>query len=390
MLKFFDVQKLNNLSDVKILSVDIKSGLTEILNKVAPMGKVAFITFPETHENYSKTIITSLSAVNARLISLIMPEKAEYTVEYASLVFNLPEDIRAVIVIDRKLYRIASYYSNIKSVPLIYVPDSACVACTLEKSFYLKNGDKFDSVAGAGDVFVIADEKTVKREVAEGYAFNMARLTTLIDYRIMAATGKLTDAAAYCAVLEGVKSTYAVLSEKIEDRPNYVLFNGLKIALADRAENFSFINSSSERAAACLFAGGVDFSSKAELYFAIRILKLYAAAFGADGEAETFPAYLDRAQQVASALGLSQGVADGALLDNIEYARAKFAAAIKAMNNLQTEIKQILSHESGILGKFYALGGTGKNIDGEIINYAGDTVFGVNAMSFLRETGLID
>ena len=390
MVRFFDVEKLNKLSDVKFYFGDIKSGLAEISEKVALMGKIAFITFSDTHERYAKTVISSIFAANAKLISLIMPEGVKYTVEYTSLVFNLPEDIRAVIVVDRKLFRIASYYAAVKGVPLIYVPDSACAGDVLERKFYLKNGEKYDSVAGAKDVYVIVDENTVKKEVAEAFAFNMARIITLIDYRIAVAKFAKTDASAYCAALEGLKSTYAILSEKSEDRPLFALYNGLKIALADRAETFSFINSSSERVAACLFAGGVNVSPQAELYYAIRILKLYAAAFCVEEEGEFFPTYLNRAEKAAAALGLSQSAEDGALLDNIAFARKNLSAAIKVMNSLQAEVKSLLSHESGILGKFYALGGKAENIDGEFIRLAGDTVFGVNTMSFLRETGITD
>lgn len=389
MGNFIDVNKLNNLSDVKFYFGDFKVKLTEILNRVSPMGKVAFISFSKTHEKFGKVVLSSVSAANCKVISLIMPEPARSDIEYMSLPFNFPEDVRAVFVIDRELFRAASYFSQVKIIPLIFAPDSACLGGTLEKIFYVKNGDKFDKVSGTEDIYILIDEKIIERDIAVGYAFNMARLTTLLDYKIVSAAQGKVNIAAYNLILEGVTETYKILSEKSEKRALFVFYNGLKIALADRIEGFSFINTSSERVAACIYSGGLTPSPQAELYYSLRILELFAAAFNVKEEREIFPDYLSRAEKIAKTFNVSQKTADEKLLENITSARKFLSKAMLAMNNIRAETEELLTHESGILATFYSIGGKGNAVDGSVIKYAGD-VFSVNTLSFLRETGLTD
>ena len=389
MKEFFDVEKLNGISDVKVISGDYDKKPAEILSKVAPMGKVAFISFFDTHEKYAKTLISSVLNEGIKVISLIMPEPVKYTVEYASHAFNLPEDVRAVMVIDRMLYNIAAYFAKIKDLPLIYIPDSACVSGVLGKTFYLKNGDKYEKTPAAKNVYVILDDRIIDKEIAEGYAFNMARLTTLIDYRVVKTSDDKLDSA-YYTMLEGVTDTYSVLSEEKPARASYLLFNGLKIVLADRLDGFTFIDSSAERVAARINYGDVVPPVSAEFFFSLKLMELYFAAFGIKKACETFPSYLNRSEKVRAAMDIAQGAADDALLNNIKAAKKDLKKAIRAMNALKNEIGELLTHQGVIKSTFYALGGKDVPIDCGALKYAGDTFFGVNAMSFLRETGATD
>ena len=389
MKKFFDVEKLNSLSDIKFFAGEYDVKPAKILSKVAPMGKVAFISFFGTHEKYLKTLIASVLSENIKVISLIMPEPVKYSVEYAAHSFNLPDDVRAVMVIDRSLYEIASYYANVKNIPLIYVPESACVSDTFEKTFYLKNGDRYDKVEGAKTVYAVIDEKIVKKDVEKGYAFNMARLTTLIDYRVVKTSDEKLDEA-YYSMLKGVTETYNVLSEEPELRPLFILYNGLTIALSDRADGFSFINSSSERVAARLNYGDSEKKINAELSFSLKLLAIYSAAFGIKKEREVFPEYLSRAEKVKSYLNIGQNVADTDLLKNIKATKKDLKKAVRAMNALEGEAQELFSHERTVKSTFYALGGKASTVDTKAIKYAGDTFFGVNVMSFLRNLGVTD
>ena len=387
-----NAEKLNGKGNATFICGDFTQKLGEVLKNKAPACKVAFIATSDVHLKYVERILPAAVSVNSKVISFIMPTPVADTAEYFAAPFNLPNEVRAVLVLDNGLYNLASYFAKVRGIPLIYAPVSACVSGALSRFIYVKNGERYDRVEGTSDITVIVDENLVNGDLAEAYAFNMSRLCTLIDYRVTRAfTGEKTDAAAYFLLLEGVTGTYAIFSERIEDRALCLLFNGLKIALADNSPNFSFINKSSEKVAAMLKENKTAVSPENELFFALKILQAYGKAFKTEEVLSVNPNLLARAEYVAEKLKIEQAVADQELINQSEKLCLSIDKAAPIMKKLIPEVEDLCKNIGAIISAYLALGGEPKTKKTATeIKYCGDTPFGVNAFSLLRELGITD
>ncbi|MDY6368067.1 MAG: hypothetical protein SPL13_06100 [Clostridia bacterium] len=382
----FDATKLNGLSDLLLCKGEIGETLTEIIKKVAPSGKVAFVTTEKNHDEYGKLITSTLAKVNSKTVSIIMPTPVNNTVEYFGALFNLPDDVRAVVVTEGALFRAASYFANVKELPLIFVPVSANLSGTLEKEFFVRNGKTLDLVKGAETMYVVIDESLLSGKIADAYAFNMAKLTTLIDYR--AVRGKSADARAYFIAMEGVQGSYTVTKEPIKNRPLCLLYNGLKIAIGGRID--SFINKSSVFAAACLLTGGASPLPKHELFCALKLLELFNESFKIKGMAEVMPDYISRAEKVAETLNVDERQTAEELLKQRTTLKNSIRF-IPILNSLKEETCELVSHSKSITGTYFSLSGDKKPIvTATALKYSGDTPIGLNTMSVLRELGITD
>ncbi len=356
-----EILKLNKtVSNINFCCGDYSALLNTVIRQYIPFGKIAFIALESSHFKYSKNVLASLTNAGSKLISLVLKNVPENRVEDFSRVFNLPEDVRAVITFDRKLCALCSYYAAIKEVPLIYIPNSVCVNNCLDSLLFIKNGDISEQISLKRKVFVIVDFNLIEQceDQACAYAGIISKTSAMVDYRLFCALNKKpVNGKAMAVIQKSISRAFNVFSIKPKNRKKELFVCGLSAELANEAAcgEINARDSSEIIAEAIRDRNGDFFGTK--LYACLKLLSVYAAVFELKEPLCTVPKLLKSVFTSANAFNQSLNEMVKELNGNAFFIKNNLRFAIKTAQSMQKTVKETLDVEKGIKSTYAALNG---------------------------------
>lgn len=393
-----EIEKINSLFNgifVRYSEKDVFSDLENEIKRVAPFSHCAFLSFAKTHDLYGAQVLSSVKRIDCKLITLIMPENKENSLDFFSYAFNLPEEIRCVFTFDAALCDVCRYYADVKGIPFIFIPKSAEIGNFAENYIIFKNGEKLEKYSDDADKTIIINKNFMSDTAnADSYAYVICQLLSLIDYRLCLSLDDEMNAKTYRAAKEAVVSAFSIFSVPADMRAVYLAVCCVKYQTADYMTKGKFALSTPQKCATYFYNGKIINDYGRFLSFSLKILRLYAACFSCKSEIRTMPNYLKRAEIVSNTLNIDETDTAECLLKEIRQIRSKLNKCIKTVNLLSKEVKGFVGNEKAIIGTYRALKGRVPNSDEKktlaAIRHAGDLPIGFNGVSVLRETGMTD
>ena len=393
-----EIQKINETLDksfrnnkCKFAVGEYETCLKDAINKHAPYSKCAFICNKQTYTQHFSSIEKAIKDQGGKLISFIK-ENSQLSVDNACELFNLPEDVRAVIVMDNELFDITSYYANVKGIPVIEIVKSVALSNIMSPVLYVKNEKVFDRITITAKKIIIIDEKLISDEqMANAYADIMSKLSAFCDYRINGIVwGKALNKTAYDLARNAVTSEYALFNQPKEKRLTFTLINGIKLHTANYLSNGELFNSSGA------YVVGKYLGNEVELYASKCLLGVYDTCINFDySNLLSIPDYYGRAVSVSNYLNSDVEQIIEYTNKVLKVLRPSLIRANVVLKNLWAEVNSLNKLTSTVQNTYQALGGKILSKDQKLqiisaIRFCGDSFYGVNAMTVLRENGITD
>ncbi len=370
--------------------------LTQTLKEIAPYLKGVYITAKGEFEKEGLRIKNAVEKAGSKLINFVVDEEIEDSVEFISKLFNLPEDTRFVIYSDTRLNVAVSYFASIKQIPVIFIPNSLCTNNFALSEVKIRDGRHVDVVRLSVSRYVLIDFANIKTSTASlAYAHLMSGLAELVEYRINGViSNKPLDKFSYDLMREAVVEGFKVVSTPPEERAGELLYNNVRKDLADGfiKNAYSFISSAKEG------YGLIKDYKKNQTYYqfdmslkVLALLNIYLEK----GAVYNVPDYNERSITLNKITGIDQTY----FLKNFMLQRAllkkKEGTLQTVIDGLYEEVKSFIQKKNKIFNTYLALGGKKddyvKSKDYIVaLKYSGDTPSRINAMSLLREAGILE
>ncbi len=419
---------------VRFYQGETKKKLYEIASSLAPHGVVVALTTENGNEETAKDVTEGLRGACSKILSVKIPEKTD-AVRAAASVLRAAEDARLIVTAEYSLIPLARYAAKISGLTFVYVMRTWETDGLLSPRLFLKNGNRTDCFFSDARTRVIIDidkicageslgesggEKVGKEKnasSAEGAAFTEKRIAAplfarlagkipaLADYRArLLATGEKPNAEAYGLLREAVKDGYIAYTKKDREILPSLIYDSLLGEIADFLSDGELCSFSALRFAEFLLAGEKRLPADLILELYARISGVYALYTSplAEGLLE-IPDYRERAHELAEMTGTDEGVFLKGLLKQTEILNRYGENADNITDKLFEELSKQNASASSVRSTFVAYGkevSGGKTDDSKTcvseeklkkaIKLAGDSPFGINAMSFAREKGVTE
>lgn len=419
---------------VRFYQGETKKKLYEIASSLAPQGVVVALTTENGNEETTKDVTEGLRGACSKILSVKIPEKTD-AVRAAASVLRAAEDARLIVTAEYSLIPLARYAAKISGLTFVYVMRTGETDGLLSPRLFLKNGNRTDCFFSDARTRVIIDtdkicagesfcesggEKggkdknassaeetafTEKRIAAPLFAKLAGKIPALADYRArLLATGEKPNAEAYGLLREAVKDGYIAYTKKDREILPSLIYDSLLGEIADFLSDGELCSFSALRFAEFLLAGEKRLSADLILELYARISGVYALYTSplAEGLLE-IPDYRARAHELAEMTGTDEGVFLKGLLKQTEILNRYGENADNITDKLFEELSKQNASASSVRSTFVAYGkevSGGETGDSETrlseeklkkaIKLAGDSPFGINAMSFAREKGVTE
>ncbi len=370
--------------------------LTALLKKIAPCSKGAYLTFASEFKAQGERLINSARLAECKLTNVVMEDNVTEDIETISRLFNLPEDTRFVVYSDTRLNLIASYFASTKQIPLIFIPKSLCTNGFALTEVKIKDGRHLDTVRLTLERYIIIDFAYIKNNGAHlSYAHLMSGLTELVEYRINGViSNKPLDKFSYDLMRDAVIKGFNIVSVNPENRAVELLYQSIRKDLADGfiKNAYSMISSAKEG-----YKMLKDYNRNKVFYQFDMSLKVLALlnTYLEKGAVYNIPDYNERSVKLNEITGIDQTY----FLKNFMLQRAllikKDGTLQTVATGLQEEVKSFAQKKPKLFNTYLALGGkkdefvTSKEYI-TALKYSGDTPDRINAMSLLREAGILE
>lgn len=253
--------------------------LRSSLSKNIYFGKVAIFSYESTFVILVKDIKKELSLSKISTIDYLFERKEKASIESLSKLFSLPDDIRAIIVLDSKLSKIAGYFATIKKLPLYVVSCGLDVGECLENTMLIKAENCYDIFTLSNKKHVIIDREIAKKlNVNQAVAFDYAvnNIVSLIDEKINSFfTNEKINAEIYNKKNKAVIESFSIMKENVQDRYEKLVKNCVICGLVNGIYKENYIKNSSLVGISLLLYKDFWIDSSL-LVFTIKLLKLYA------------------------------------------------------------------------------------------------------------------
>ncbi len=424
------------LSLVRFYQGETKKKLYEIASSLAPQGVVVALTTENGNEETAKDVTEGLRGACSKILSVKIPEKTD-AVRAAASVLRAAEDARLIVTAEYPLIPLARYAAKISGLTFVYVMRTGETDGLLSPRLLLKNGNRTDCFFSDARTRVIIDtdkicagesfcksvgesegsgkDKVVssaeeaafaeKRIAAPLFAKLAGKIPALADYRArLLATGEKPNAEAYGLLREAVKDGYIAFTKKDREILSSLIYDSLLAEIADFLSDGELCSFSALRFAEFLLAGEKRLPADLILELYARISGIYALYTSplAEGLLE-IPDYRERAHELAELTGTDEGIFLKGLIKQAEILNRYGENADNITDKLFEELSKQNASASSVRSTFVAYGkevSGGKTGDSETrvseeklkkaIKLAGDSPFGINAMSFAREKGVTE
>ena len=399
-----EISKLNDLigsvrrkkSELNIVCGNYNQEIVSILKKVCPYSKVGLISFSKTYQNMGKELVKTISLVGCKTVSLIMPEKYSDSIDYAGLLFNLPEDVRCIITLDRELCHVATYFSGIREVPMIYLAKESLIYKSLDDVIFIKNGGKTEKITCDSQKYLVVDPDFIKEnDLSRMFAHVVSKTVAVFDYKIYKSLmGEKVNKTILSNLIATIGDTVKIMDVPIDERLQTLMLNCIKIEILNYLSDGELFSYSSEVYAGKILSGKSDFYS-IELGAAIKILAYYSDFFGSTEAFPVFPNYNLRAETVASIIKISEkDLLDAFILHTDRFFKEK-EKYFSVINSLCQDAEKAFDVAVKLKSTYLTLGGKesfgiSEELLFEGIRFSGDVPFFFNGMTVLREIGILE
>ncbi len=361
--------------------------LFNVINAIAPYGKVAALHTKAFFTEFGKDFTEKLKAAGVKSLNFIMPEGVSLNLENVFEVIGVPEDVRAVVVTSRELLNLAAYLATVFNIPLVYSLTSFNSEDTLNPKapFFWGNGTDFFPITC--DYHIVIDVDGEKGDIAEQYINVVSKITALSDYRVkLELVGGKPENVAFGVIKDAVLSAFSPNGRD----GNTLLLSGLKTELANLASNGAILYNSAEYC----FKRLVGLNSSKGLRFAFfkKLLEFYK--FCAENGEEPFnvPDYNKRAQEFIAVTHFDDGAFLNGLIKQAEYFN-KGKKFLTVKSSFKSELSSQAATLAAIEQRYLALGG---EVLEDFSPYytafklCGDLPDTMNFMTLARESGFTE
>ncbi len=396
----------------EIIFNDCFTGISSAIKKYAPFGKVAIICFENTFGEFGKTINELCQGLSVKVSTIIVEKQQIDTVENGASLFNLPEDVRLIIVLDGELMNVACYYGGIRVISVCFVVRELVPDFLLPVRLNLQNGCKIDEYqVDAQRVFVFDENLILKNPLskAEAYAGVMSKLIALYDYRInCTAKGIKANREAYELMRTAVTNAFEIFNYSESEQFEKLVTCAFQTAIANGLSGGEIFACASPSIAGKYFTmnsernedlqkekieKGASYNT-AEFYCFLKIIEIYAQCLGLKDVN-----ILNIMNYNQDALNLSEfaGVDRFYLLNGYLRQSQKINKNIEEINAITLKVAKEADATRSAVGNlsstYLALGGVPLNPQLKprlktALKYAGDLPNYINGMTMLRERGV--
>ncbi len=370
------------------------SNIKSVISSRIPYGKVAFVGREKEYLEFATPVQNAVFSVGGKFIGLVYDGDAD-SVDGASELFNLPDDVRAVITFGEELFGLCSYYATVKDILLIVLPTTLNVAYSLSVKTQLANGDGVDRVDVSAERFVILDLNIIDTDtIPQAYAFIMSKLTALADYRLYSAVYNLEPCKyAYGLIKKAVISTFGIINVDPCNIAITLLEYTAYVGIANGVTSGAFYDFDGVSVSSRLYGKDADYG--VGLYISIKLMDVYDLFLnGGEENLLALPEYNDRAEFFSKNYPFPERQIVKNLITQIRAIRRgekKLNSVIKA---LKVEVHTNVAFAENIMKVYVALGGKVPEIDYDrlklAVKHGGDAPYFLNGLSIARAKGVLE
>jgi hypothetical protein len=372
----------------------VKEELKKVLSSVAPMSKVALICTENTFNRSGLEIYNFIKSTGAKPVNYLISEEDDLSVDNLCGMFNMAEDIRAVIVLDCALSHFAYYFASIQKVPCIVVLNKLFARGLLDSKLIIKNEQTLDVFTADCERYIIIDGEIEYKEQDKINAFSylVSNMISLVDYRFYSViTRTQPNKKAYSLARTCILNGVSFIKNSLSDEE--LLFNILCLELANYFTDGKLITFSSPSIAEFLLNGKMCVDGVAMLFASSVIASAYKEWTKQEKAQEDFaPEYGNRAKELNNLCGVSIEE----VLKNYKAERNRFVARKAQIKELKLKLKEeVVSIERVLTLACEFLHKKGAKTEYDVdkfyksIKLSGDLPFSINGMSLIRDEGVI-
>lgn len=386
--------------NTKFIQGDLLDSISALSKSLVPYGKIGLIAYNDTFMAIGKELVAKLKELGLKTVAMVFKHGSDDTVKSASQLFNFPEDVRLVISFDSGLYRISAYYANVKGVPVICGLKNFETRGICDRVIFLRNGKTVDKIPVNPERYVIIDEKLFSKEnvVSDAYAFIMSKAVALIDYRMKHVNNGTTASQYIFGLLkEAVTETLGLDNYSLEEKNIILIKNALLINLANALSNGDLYDASAETVVSRLlfrFKSYIDYGTL--LFSAIKILGIYNVYFNCKSSALlNYIDYNERVDLLVNLFGLGENQVLDGIKKQLELVKKGRSRSEGEKFKLKKEVATLYKLTEKMSKTFISLGGKGLGTEDKArfiaaLKVCGDTPYGLNTMSLVRESGVTE
>ena len=374
-------------------SVTFECGETEkaVLNVLSTRftgGKVAVLYF-KTHYRRGSEFTESLKSRGNKPVSVLMPEGEKNSVENFSRLFNLSEDVRAVVTFEKDLFVACRYFAALRGITCVLAYNEPYIAGTLAQTVPIINGNEIERVSLTPDTVAVVDPDKIAASCrAELFAEVMSSVLLLAESGVSRALGgKKVNAKAVAVLSDAVKLAHSVYKAPYDKQCALLIESAFTAEYAEILSDGRLYGESSLFSADFLAGGRLTGITRME--FAKRLLAMYAETVSS--AKIRFPLLPDYTLR-ASALSEKTGIDDGYFLRAVSAQSGVFRKTLK-----RGEARSVLKTTAAFTGliekaesTYRALGGKDEPSEETLklaLKYSGDVFGETLAPAYLRESG---
>ena len=366
---------------------DYKENLKDFICKNTPYAKAGVLSLEDSFSKIGKQLTLFLKSLEIKPVSFVYSTPPQETIESAAGLFQLPEDVRLLIVTDSSLLPFAQYFCTVKKICLIFIPTTANFSGAFNKNVFIKTEDNLDCINVKKNTFTLIDFSIIDPLLDECFEKSFSRFISVFDYLI----NRVLSGKKPIEKLIGIYNRL-VLSFDFSNlsKENVVCFAIKTEALLSLMEQVSYFGAD-VFALKLVKKPNKGFS----LAIALALSKIYSLVGVSDIPLFNIENYSARADKVSLLTGVNSQV----ILENFKEQNQNFAKygelAKERLFAFAKDYKNLQALEENILNAYYQLGGAKdfekKNNEAlkKVINYLGDTPFYCNCPAFLRELGIL-
>ena len=367
-----------------------------LCKNLTPSAKVVIFSTATSFSVFGEELNVRLNGQRNKTLNFIIDENQNVDLSLAKNLINFSDDVRAIIVSDLKLVKLAEYVCSIKNIPLILRLDKMLDDGVLNNRIHVYNGEAVDYVRVSVQRHIVIDLESIQKSDnrASCYAQIMSRAVSLLDYRIKTCFKDfVADRFAYELVKQTVLDIFNVFKYSYTKQAEVLVCGLLRIEFANiltsgELDDFSAIKG------ACYLYGSTQLTMDGIGV----LLGLYELGYSDK---------YDKSLNVVDYNQIALDIKDKGYFGETEILKsllkrsknfAKYKKDLSTISNLLiSEIQGLKQSFNKMEKTYYALGGKALSETEKTskqfffaIKHCGDLPFGFNGMSLLSEKGITE
>ena len=413
-LNLYGFQNLNyNCTCGKVHSLGAKyiladrgclGSLNSVLSEILPAMRVAVISGAANFIAYGAQIQSSVDLRAFNLVNFIYDDDVKPTIEKASQLFSLPEDVKAVIALGNgSEAELAKYYASVMEIPYIIIAATPELTGVFSDKAEIDLGEELAGFAVSQPFAVIADYDIISKckpaAAASAYGALISGYLQLVDCKVSAlALGKnicpelyamykdCVDRAACLKITDKLKAELAEISIRVS------VCRALAGGLLDNAAVDAF--------SSILFGlGGAGCKGIADYRGFEKLIRIYKLFFGSDTDFNLFiPNFSKRAEKVRDITGRTELelLRAGKLVSvKLQRSREKAVEALKPefsaeLDEIFEKLKRAEKTMSALLQDCGQYDGYSPEQYRKAFLYCSDVASGYTLAALMRDMGILD